>query len=315
MSHEAPERPLVSVIIPTSNSARFVRRAVESARRQSGPALEIVVVDNCSTDGTADRIRAMRDERITIERFDNRGVIAAARNRGAGLARGDWLAFLDSDDCWAPGKLEACGGRFADADVLYHDMRRFGHLAPLHRVRRRMRSFRPAEDMARSLARSPNAIILSSLVMRAELFRALGGFDESAALRGIEDFDLLLRAADRRARFRRVGGVLGGYRLHQGNFSRDQRRRQGAHIALYRKLERGGIVERGDRAARAQRALLLCRGAGRSAARLACYAWRTGTAPVRKRAALEIARLALLRAGDGLRIVRRALTGGCLIGA
>jgi len=96
-------KPRFSVIIPAFNSAATLARAVESVRMQSWPAQEIIVVDDGSTDATAD-VAAGFGDAVSVVRQPNRGV-AAARNAGAAAAGGDWLAFLDADDWYAPDRL------------------------------------------------------------------------------------------------------------------------------------------------------------------------------------------------------------------
>src|SRR5215472_2869497 len=98
---------LVSVIIPTFNRAGCVVRAIESAAKQTYPAVEIIVVDDGSTDGTAVLLRGFTCSRPFrfIEGHGNEGA-PAARNRALALCRGRWVAFLDSDDVWHPRKLE-----------------------------------------------------------------------------------------------------------------------------------------------------------------------------------------------------------------
>lgn len=102
------EVPCVSVIIPTFNSADFIEETMMSVLAQSMPDLELIVVDDCSQDETlreVDRI-ASSDRRVRVLRqIENLGV-ANARNRGLDEARGRYVAFLDSDDCWLPEKLE-----------------------------------------------------------------------------------------------------------------------------------------------------------------------------------------------------------------
>src|SRR5215831_13288100 len=95
--------PLVSAVIPTYNYARYVTGAVESVLAQSFDDLEIVVVDDGSTDETADTLRPFLD-RIRYIRQGHRG-LAAARNTGIRVARGPYVAFLDSDDLWLPEKV------------------------------------------------------------------------------------------------------------------------------------------------------------------------------------------------------------------
>jgi glycosyltransferase involved in cell wall biosynthesis len=121
---------LVSVIIPTYNRAHSVRAAVESVLAQTHRNVQAFVVDDGSTDGTADVVsRLWRDEpRVRYVRKDNGGV-ASARNVGLRGAGGDFVAFLDSDDAWFPWKVElqlACLRVFPRAGMIWSDMRALG---------------------------------------------------------------------------------------------------------------------------------------------------------------------------------------------
>jgi len=93
-----------SVVIPVYNGERTVGRAIQSVLEQSHPALEVIVVNDGSTDGTGDVLSAFGD-RIRVLNMPNRGV-SAARNTGVESARGDWLAFLDADDWYFPDRLK-----------------------------------------------------------------------------------------------------------------------------------------------------------------------------------------------------------------
>lgn len=94
----------VSVVIPVRNGAAYLAEAVESVRAQTHPVLEIIIVDDGSTDDTPAAIAALGGDIRSVRQAA--GGAGAARNRGADLACGDWLAFLDADDLWAPRKLE-----------------------------------------------------------------------------------------------------------------------------------------------------------------------------------------------------------------
>ena len=97
--------PLVSVVMPTYNHAAFIGEAIASVRAQTFPDWELIIVNNHSTDNTADIIASFHDPRIQHVLFRNHGIIAASRNEGFRRARGEFIALLDSDDIWAPDKL------------------------------------------------------------------------------------------------------------------------------------------------------------------------------------------------------------------
>jgi glycosyltransferase involved in cell wall biosynthesis len=118
------QSPLLSVVIPTWNRARLVCEAVESALAQMDGRVEVIVVDDGSTDDTAGELARRFGPRVRLLRMARRGGIGAARNAGARLAGGELIAFLDSDDLWLPGKLDAelrVFGRFPEAEAVVSD--------------------------------------------------------------------------------------------------------------------------------------------------------------------------------------------------
>ena len=178
----------VSVVIPTYNRAEFVREAIASVLRQDYPDVELVVVDDGSSDGTAAVVR----EFGTAVRYlwqENRGV-SAARNRGAAACAGDLIAFLDSDDLWMPGKVAAQVAYFEahpEAQACHTDevwIRRGVRVNERH-VHRKQGGWQFLASLSRCLI-SPSAIM-----MRRGLWDRLGGFDET--LPACEDYDLWLR--------------------------------------------------------------------------------------------------------------------------
>jgi glycosyltransferase involved in cell wall biosynthesis len=118
--------PAISAVIPTYQRADLVGRAIDSALAQSAPPIEVIVVDDGSTDDTLARLRAYGDRIVTV-RQDNAGG-AAARNRGVRQAAGEWVAFCDSDDFWQPDHLARIGTAIeatdAVADVYFDDVER-----------------------------------------------------------------------------------------------------------------------------------------------------------------------------------------------
>lgn len=185
-------RPEVSVVIPTHNRRAMVREAVLSVLAQRGPSFELIVIDDGSTDGTAEDLLRLGEERsgaLRVERMENRGA-AAARNRGVALARAPLVAFLDSDDIWMSSKL----GRQMDFMRAHPEceitqcqerwIRGDRRVNPGWRHRKRGGDI--FNDSLRTCLVSTSAVI-----MRTELFRSLGGFDET--MRACEDYDLWLR--------------------------------------------------------------------------------------------------------------------------
>jgi succinoglycan biosynthesis protein ExoO len=117
----------VTVVIPAYNAAGFVDRAIGSALAQDGVTLEVVVVDDASTDGTANAITARYsgDPRVRVIRLDSNGGPSIARNSGFAAARGEWIAVLDADDAFDPGRLAhiVAAAQRETADVVADNVR------------------------------------------------------------------------------------------------------------------------------------------------------------------------------------------------
>jgi glycosyltransferase involved in cell wall biosynthesis len=180
--------PEVSVVIPTYNRRAMVLEAIDSVLAQSATGFELIVIDDGSTDGTAEHL-ARLDGTIRIERIDHRGP-AAARNRGVELARTPMIAFLDSDDLWSSTKLERQlafmranpGCAISQTNEIW--IRNGRRVNP--GVRHRKRAGDIFIDSLRTCL-----ISMSATMVRTDLFRACGGFDEIMA--AAEDYDLWLR--------------------------------------------------------------------------------------------------------------------------
>lgn len=97
---------LVSIITPTWNCGRFIAETIESVLAQTYPNWEMLIVDDCSTDNTRDIVASFNDPRIKYHCLESNSGAAVARNTALRMAKGRWIAFLDSDDLWKPDKLE-----------------------------------------------------------------------------------------------------------------------------------------------------------------------------------------------------------------
>jgi glycosyltransferase involved in cell wall biosynthesis len=208
--------PRVTVVIPTYNRAHYLSDAIHSALNQTLDDLEVVVVDDGSTDATAELMSAIGDRRVRYLRQPHRG-ISAAMNAGMRLARGEYVARLDSDDLWLPGMLAALVGVLdaqAEFGVAYgkgQAMDSQGHaLAHTQGMAGRF----PGESL-RSLVYD-DCTCNVALVARRECFDRVGFYDE--ALAANEDWDMWLRVA-RYYRFCFIDKVFVRIRWHDRNFT------------------------------------------------------------------------------------------------
>lgn len=203
--------PLISVVIPSYNHAHFLPRALDSVLRQGWTNWEVLVVDNHSTDNTDDVLKPWLGQRVRVFKIHNNGVIAASRNKGVHEARGEWIAFLDSDDWWTDNKLEvSMRPALAGGDVVYHDLTMVGADGTL-RGWRRSRARKVVGQAYDDLVCNGNALPNSSVVVRKAKLDEIGGLSEDPSLVGWEDFDCWLRLARAGCSFVRVPGSHGYY--------------------------------------------------------------------------------------------------------
>lgn len=220
---------LVSVVLPCHKMGGFISEALASIGGQTYPEWEVVAVDDHGPeDGTREAVEAFAAQhpgrRIEFLRLpENRGV-SAARNAGAAVANGEYLAFLDPDDVWLENHLEShIRGRQA------------GEMS--HVTASRMGVFRDGADQKieselgatdweqqifpLSLALR-NPVYPSALVMPARLLSEVGGFDEAPEMQHVEDWDLWIRLVDHGAEFRFLNQVTCLYRKHEGGATADR---------------------------------------------------------------------------------------------
>lgn len=187
--------PTFSTIIPTYNRASYVGAAIESALGQEvGGGTEVIVVDDGSVDDTPAVVAAFGDRVTYLWQANQRE--GAARNLGAGQAAGQYLAFLDSDDFWRPGKLAADLERLEQPDWPAMVYSRAVNVGPDGGELNTRSLARPEGDVFWALARE-SFTPMSSVAVRTDAFRAVGGFTPDAALSGTADWELWLRLAAR----------------------------------------------------------------------------------------------------------------------
>ncbi len=193
--------PHVSVVIPVYNCEAFIAEAIQSALDQSHRDLEVIVVDDGSSDGTAKIVGGFSDP-VFYHRQENRGA-GAARTLGVGRARGEWIAFLDADDVWYPEKLAVQleeAQRRPDCEFFYCDMDTMDEAGRLvekdflqARAERRKKDKKPALD-AVAFHNLPFPYP-STVLLKRSLFLRSGGFSKSFPANYHEDFEFFARLA------------------------------------------------------------------------------------------------------------------------
>ena len=177
--------PVVSVVLNTYQRSGLVTRAIRSVLAQTVSDLELIVVDDGSTDGTADAVAAISDGRLTFVRQDHGG-LAKGRNRGAALANGPWIVFLDDDDDVEPQWLESFCAVFADDVGLV-----FAGHKKVNTKDGSVTAF-PPESMGKVFGEVTGGCLAGSWTIRRSVFEATGGF--LTGLATLVQSEFLLRA-------------------------------------------------------------------------------------------------------------------------
>lgn len=232
------DRPLVSVVVATYNMGQHIEGAIDSILQQSFRDLEVIVVDDGSSDDTQERLQQYRnDERVRIIRTDNQGQ-PKAKNLGIQNARGKYIAFCDADDLWAPDKLERQIPVFIqdpEVGVVYTDVK---YIDERGEVYEKEGGYKRYSGFVTDKLLIKNFVPFGTSIIRRECLDQVGLFDESLPM-GI-DWDLWLRLSVF-YKFQFVEAKTYFYREWPGQMSNNYRSRyQYASIILERFISRNG---------------------------------------------------------------------------
>ena len=225
---------LVSIVLPTYNRASFLIQALDSVSNQTYEKWEIIIIDNFSNDETSKVISKIQDERIRYFQLKNYGLVSKSRNLGIKLARGEWIAFLDSDDIWHPMKLEIQLFFLNEYDLLCSKMidfsgnfckSNFGIISEGNVVVKNIPKYR-------LLAGNP--IPNSSVICKASLLKKYK-ISEDKSLISVEDFDLWIRMSKNGIKIGKVNNVLLYYRISKNQLSASKLQMAKKVAKLYKK--------------------------------------------------------------------------------
>lgn len=236
-------RPAVSVIMPAYNAVRFIEESVDSVLNQTEADLELVVVDDCSNDGTCELLLGLSRTDDRIKFFKNARNLGAAGTRNFGLqqARGRFIAFLDADDVWDLGKLERQLGFMQERGAVFS-----------------FTSFQPINDLGTPLGKPIDSRGIREFSYRDMLLKraTLGCSTVVVDTRAVENFTmpqirtgqdyatwlLILRQG---IKAHLLNEVLVKYRVVKGSISRDKRKKACRQWQIYRDIERLPILPAG----------------------------------------------------------------------
>jgi glycosyltransferase involved in cell wall biosynthesis len=207
----------LTVVIPSFNTVSYVASAIQSVLTQTWRALEVIVVDDGSSDGSVDAVLAIEDPRLTCVRQANRG-LAGARNTGLLLARGPFVGFLDSDDIWFPNKAARHLALMAEDRSVGLTFSHSAYLDESGVPTGQLLIAGCARPTARDFVKRNHAGNGSTAIIRLACLEAAGGFDE--AIKNCEEWELWVRlTATTPFEARLVSEVLTGYRIREDSLS------------------------------------------------------------------------------------------------
>lgn len=183
-------KPLVSVVVPTYNRPDFLIKTMRSILNQTYKNIELIVISNGKSDENERAAKSFDDDRVIYADQENSGGPSGPRNHGMRLSKGEYIAVCDDDDLWLPEKLEAqvsAMERNPSCGLCYTGMISFDETGKEWSGKQEQTDF--------ETLRYKNVIPISSVVMKADIVSAQGGFDESKLVGDSEDYEFVLRHA------------------------------------------------------------------------------------------------------------------------
>lgn len=209
--------PEVSVIIATHNHAHFLPECLASVRNQTYKDYEVILINNGSTDNTEEVARRLTWDKLRYYYQDDTGSVAGPRNTGIKLAKGKYVAFLDSDDVWYKDKLNKVMQILEEdekIDIISHDL----FFIREGKQKRIIRVGPAQKDMFKQLL-IKNRLLGSATVAKRSVMLEINGFDGGKDVVHTEDYDAWLRAAYLKKKFYFFNEPLGEWRAHSSNLS------------------------------------------------------------------------------------------------
>ena len=212
--------PLISIVIPTYNHAHYLGLALQSVIDQTYTNWEAIVIDNHSSDNTEGTVLSLDNPKIKLLKIHNNGVIGASRNLGINEARGDWIAFLDSDDFWYTSRLETLVKKIRqddETDVFSTDEMLVNQMTGSKKIIR----YGPyTPNFYQILLTEGNRISPSSTLVRYKFMNEHRiSFRENINFVTVEDYDFWMFLAKAGAKFKFIASVQGEAIVHLNNAS------------------------------------------------------------------------------------------------
>ena len=222
-----------SVIIPTYNQASLLKQAISSVINQSFQNFEVIIIDNHSNDNTYEVVKSFKVKNLVYKKIQNYGVIGKSRNEGIKLAKGEWLAFLDSDDTWYSQRLEIISNFIKENntyEVISTDELIIDKMINKEKIWR----YGPfTKNFYENLLKNGNCVPTSATVVNKKFLKNNNIiFNENKEFITAEDYDFFMNIAFCNAKFKFIHQVLGKHLFYQQSQSSNYDNHRSAVVSV-----------------------------------------------------------------------------------